>query len=208
LFTGWLDTTEDNYPPPLSSHLAFLIMSFGEYLLQKEMGLGKTFDFLAQTLNKRLGTQGLNVVEAYAEAQKRGIELTDLAIMPELDQWIFEDDNGQKGPSMVCDVFVMRMWKAGGIFGSITDQIQAGEFTNWDAYTLKIFDANYKRPDVCVKADPNSQFCQLLGKYRMALPQYNTFVPFPHMRERCPGLPPDYKKLMTVKPFLFNCQLL
>lgn len=42
LFTGWIDTTEDNYPPPLSSHLAFLIMSFGEYLLQKEMGLGKT----------------------------------------------------------------------------------------------------------------------------------------------------------------------
>lgn len=33
-------------------------------------------DFLAQTLNKRLGTQGLSVVEAYAEAQKRGIELT------------------------------------------------------------------------------------------------------------------------------------
>lgn len=51
--------------------------------------------------------------------------------MPELDEWIFEDDNGTKGPSMVCDVFVMRMWKAAGIFGNITDQIQAAEFTNW-----------------------------------------------------------------------------
>lgn len=47
---------------------------------------------------------------------------------------------------------------------------------------MNIFDSNYKRPDVCVKADPNSQFCQLLGEYRMTLPQYNTFKPFPHVK--------------------------
>jgi len=169
-------------------------MSFGEVLLQQELELGQTFDFFAQTMNKRLGTQGLNVNECYMESQKRGIDIPTLLTMPELDEWIFEDNNGTKGPSMVCDVFVMRMWKAAGIFGSITDQIQATEFTNWDAYTLNIFDGSYKRPDICVQADPDSQFCQLLGEYRMALPQYNTFQPFPHMREKCPGIAPDYIK--------------
>lgn len=28
----------------------------------------------------------------------------------------------------------------------------------------------------------------------MSIPDYNTVVPYPHMRERCPTLPPDYKK--------------
>jgi hypothetical protein len=31
------------------------------------------------------------------------------------------------GAAMVCDVLVMRLWKAAGIFGNITDQIQGGE---------------------------------------------------------------------------------
>jgi len=193
LFTGWLDTAEGNYPVPLSSHLTFLIMCFGEVLLQQTLGLGQTFDFFAQTMNHRLGTSGLNVVEVYMEAQKRGMSLTDLVIMPELDQWNFQDDN-QTGPSMVCNVFVMRMWKVGGIFGDLTNQIQAGEFTNWDAYSLNIFDTNYVRPDICVQADPKSQFCQLLGNYRMALPQYNSVKPFANMREKCPSIAPDYIK--------------
>jgi len=128
------------------------------------------------------------------EAHKRGINFTQFVTMPEQDSWIFDDSDGLKGPSMVCNVLVMSIWKAAGIFGSIGDSIMATEFTNWDAYSLNIFDGNYKRPDNCVLADPDSQFCQLLGKYRMALPGYNTFKPFSHMRERCPGLPPDYKK--------------
>lgn len=53
----------------------------------------------------------------------------------------------------------------GGIFGALADQIQATEFTNWDAYSLNIFNGNYTRPQQCVNADPDSQFCQLLGKY-------------------------------------------
>jgi len=81
-----------------------------------------------------------------------------------------------------------------GFFGNLTDQIQAGEFTNWDAYSLKIFNGDYVRPQQCVAVDPDSQFCQLLGKYRMSLPDYNTVVPYAHMRERCPSLPPKYIK--------------
>eukprot|EP01126_Amoeba_proteus_P047396 TRINITY_DN5401_c0_g1_i18.p1 TRINITY_DN5401_c0_g1~~TRINITY_DN5401_c0_g1_i18.p1 ORF type:complete len:504 (+),score=105.11 TRINITY_DN5401_c0_g1_i18:327-1838(+) len=194
LFTGWVDTAEDNYPPPLTSHLAMLLAPFAEWLLFEELQDGQTFDFLAQGLNFRLGVKGLSLTEAYMLASQRGISFTDLVTMPEQDSWIFTDASGVSGPSMVCDVFVTRMWKAGGLFGSIADQIQAAEFTNWDAYSLNIFNANYTRPAACVNADPDSQFCQILGKYLIALPQYNTFKPFPHMRERCPSLPPEYKK--------------
>jgi len=169
-------------------------MSFGEILIHRELGLNQTFDFFVQTMNKRLKTNGLSISEVYMEAQKRGLSFTDLVIMPEQDEWIFMDDNGQQGPSMVCDVLVSKIWKAAGLFGDIVDQIQATEFTNWDAYSLKFFDENYKRPPQCVKADPHLPFCQILGKYRITLPGYNSVVPFAHMREKCPGIAPDYKK--------------
>jgi hypothetical protein len=191
LFTGWIDTPEDNYPPPLHSELVMLLASWAQWVLSIE---GDTFDYLQQGLNWRLGTTGLNINQAYMLAAKKGMNFTDLVTMPEQDSWIFKDSNGVSGPSMVCDVFVMRMWKAAGIFGDLTNQIQGTEFTNWDAYSLNIFNAKFKRPPQCVTADPDSQFCQLLGKYRMALPDYNSVIPYAHMRERCPSEAPNYIK--------------
>ena len=58
---------------------------------------------------------------------------------------------------MVCDVFVCELWKAAGLFGELADTIQCTEFTNFDAYTLNWFDADYKRPSECELADPDSQ---------------------------------------------------
>eukprot|EP01123_Difflugia_compressa_P003829 TRINITY_DN15136_c0_g1_i1.p1 TRINITY_DN15136_c0_g1~~TRINITY_DN15136_c0_g1_i1.p1 ORF type:complete len:532 (-),score=102.84 TRINITY_DN15136_c0_g1_i1:26-1621(-) len=196
LFTGWIDTEEDNYPPPLTSHLVQLLAPFAQWLLFKEMELGQTYDFLTQGLNFRLGNKEMqDLATVYMQAYKQGLPFTKLMTLPEEDSWVYQNTAGTRaGPSMVCDVLVMSMWKAGGIFGNLTDLIEATEFTNWDAYTLNIFDANYKRPAACVEADPDSQFCQLLGKYRMALPGYNTFTPFPHMRQTCPSLPPNYIK--------------
>lgn len=191
LFTGWIDTEIDNYPPPLDPAAVMLLASYAEWIMARE---GKSYDYLAQTLNHRLNTNGLTINQVYMEAGKKGLSFADMVIMPELDEWIFEDANGASGPSMVCDVFVMRMWKAAGIFGDLANQIQAAEFTNWDAYSLNIFDGNYKRPQVCVTADPTSQFCQILGQYRMALPDYNSVAPYANMREKCPSLAPDYKK--------------
>jgi len=191
LFTGWIDTAEGNYPPPLHSEAVMLLASWAEWILIPE---GDTYDYLQQSLNKRLGTTDLSINQAYMVAAKKGLTFEDLINLPELDSWTYEDSNGVSGPSMVCDVFVMRMWKAAGVFGDLTNQIQAAEFTNWDAYSLNIFDSNFIRPSQCVKADPDSQFCQLLGKYRMALPDYNTYAPFPHMREKCPSTPPLYIK--------------
>jgi len=168
-----------------------VLASWAEWVLIPE---GETFDYLRQTLNYRLGTTGLSINQCYMEAAKKGLTFEDLVTLPEQDAWTFQDANGQNGPSMVCDVFVMRMWKAAGVFGALNDEIQAAEFTNWDAYSLKIFDSNYVRPPQCVAADPDSQFCQLLGEYRMSLPDYNSFAPYAHMREKCPSTPPLYIK--------------
>jgi len=179
----------------LTSKLVHLLAPFGEWLTQKELKLGETYDFITEGLNHRLGTKGLTMDATFMEAQKRGISFTQLVTMPEQDSWIFDNGDGMRsGPSMVCDVFVTRMWKAGGLFGALTDKFQATEFTDWDAYTLAIFDPNYIRPPQCVAADPDLPFCQLLGKYRMYIPDYNTAIPYAHMRERCPTLPPNYTK--------------
>jgi len=198
ILAGWLDTAEDNFPPPLSSHLAMLLMPFGEWFLFQQVGVGQNVDFLRQGFNKRLfpsnPNSDLSLIDAYMAAGKKGLSWSDVVTMPELDEWVYHDDNNTVGPSMVCNVLVMRMWKEGGIFGKLKDEIQAGELTNWDDYSLNVFNGNYVRPKQCVTADPDSQFCQLLGKYRMTLPDYNTVAPYPHMREKCPSLPPKYIK--------------
>jgi hypothetical protein len=65
-----------------------------------------------------------------------------------------------------------------------------------DAYTLNFFENNMTRlPEWCNKDDTvKLPFCQIKGKYRMELPGYNGMKPYPHMNERCPSLPPDYKR--------------
>ncbi len=64
-----------------------------------------------------------------------------------------------EAPAQVCCVFVCKMWKAAGIFGNLTSEINCGEFTNTDVYKLDIFDHNFTKPDACQKADPNNPIC-------------------------------------------------
>jgi len=195
LIFGWVDTAEDNYPPPLSSHLTMVMVPVINDLMNYLMN-STTYDIWNQPLNKRLGTTGLTVTDLYEYAQQKGISFTDLITIVEEDSWNYENEGGVSGPSMVCDVLVMRIWKAGGIFGNLTDLIQAGEFTNWDAYSMAIFDSNYvnTRPQQCKDADPNLPYCQIMGEFQLMLNNWNTFEPYAHMRERCPTLPPLYQK--------------
>lgn len=64
-----------------------------------------------------------------------------------------------------------------------------------DAYTLKFYENNSSRlPKWCNTGDNVNKlpYCQILGKYRMELPDYNTIPPYQHMNERCPSLPTEY----------------
>ncbi|KAJ0038814.1 hypothetical protein Pint_23085 [Pistacia integerrima] len=143
-----------------------------------------------EALNKRLGTEGLDLYGILDEIEKRGMSFDQLLTIPEQDEWVYSD-----GKSTTCVAFILEMYKEAGIFGSISNSIQVTEFTIRDAYTLKIFENNQTRlPKWCNNKDGKLPFCQILGEYRMELPQYNTIEPYANMNENCPSLPPSYDR--------------
>lgn len=144
-----------------------------------------------EALNKRLGTQGLELPEIIVEAEKNGTSFDNLLTIPEQDDWVYTD-----GKSTSCVAFILEMYKAAGLFGSNASSIQVTEFTIKDAYTLNFFESNSSRlPKWCNKDDNvKLPYCQIKGRYRMELPGYNTMQPYPHMNENCASLPPYYSR--------------
>mmetsp|Transcript_14517 Transcript_14517/g.37014 ORF Transcript_14517/g.37014 Transcript_14517/m.37014 type:complete len:551 (-) Transcript_14517:752-2404(-) len=184
LFT-WIDTVQDNYPPPLSWQLVQTGFAIFDTISPSLADL-----VWNDALNMRLGTKGLNTAQATIEAEKRGINFTSLLAMPEQDDWVYEN-----GLNMVCDVFVLRTYKEAGLFGDLADSIQVTEFTDWGLYSLNFFETytTKERPKQCQELDPDLPYCQLMGKYRIRLDDtYNSITPYAHMREKCPSLAPDY----------------
>ncbi|KAM7269871.1 hypothetical protein ACFE04_025368 [Oxalis oulophora] len=106
------------------------------------------------------------------------------------DEWVYSD-----GKSTTCVAFILAMYKEAGVFSPISDSIQVTEFTIRDAYMLKIYEDNQTRlPSWCNNEEINLPFCQILGEYKMELPEYNTIEPYANMNENCPSLPPNYDR--------------
>merc|ERR1712079_197384 len=102
------------------------------------------------------------------------------------------------GPSMVCDVFVCRMYKAAGVFkglfGLEDSDYQCGEMMNNDMYAMKgMFNAKPARPEACVKNDPKNALCQLTGNYTLTL-QLDKFTAHKGMYQTCPTEAPKYER--------------
>jgi len=197
MFWGWIDTPQKNYPcvaPDNTRCLSWDMVSVVFPLIGRV--IEKFNSFFDQAFNKRLGTTGLDFGSVLREAASQGIEAQNIPTIVEDDSWVYNlTRNGEPstGPSMVCCVFVCRAWKAGGVFSEIDDEINCGELTNWDDYSMQLFDTNFVRPQACVDADPNNAVCQLLGEYTLATDKtYNTKPQYPHVAERCPGVAPDY----------------
>jgi len=106
----------------------------------------------------------------------------------EQDGWKY---SGQyhDGESMVCSSFVAALWKNAGLFEGYTNAV---EWSPKDVYQVDFFNKEYKRPQQCVDADPNSQFCQLLGKYRMTFPGFSSIPQYAHMNDKCQSIAPDF----------------
>jgi hypothetical protein len=117
-----------------------------------------------------------------------GIE--DVMAMPEQDGWEYTGLKPRDGRNWVCSAYVTAFYKAAGVFGDLN--IQSTEFATMDVYIMKLFDETTPLPDACVAADPDLPYCQIMGKYRIELPQYNTIVPYDHMFEACPINYPTY----------------
>lgn len=131
--------------------------------------------------------KSLSISQAAAEAARRNITFEQLVAVPEKDGWNYSD-----GPNYVCSSFVIAFYKASGIFGDL--DIHGTEFTPKDVYQLDIFDREYKsrRPQVCQDADPDLEYCQIMGRYKVTLPKYSTITPYHKMNERCPSIAPSY----------------
>ncbi|XP_031492452.1 uncharacterized protein LOC116259010 [Nymphaea colorata] len=181
---SWIDTIADNYPPPLDSHLVISFMSMWTRLQP---------DYAAnmwnEALNKRLGTEDLDLRGILSECENRGITFDELLTVPEQDEWVYSD-----GKSTTCVVFILEMYKAAGLFEPMSSSIQVTEFTIRDAYMLKIFENNGSRLPSWCRAKDGQPFCQILGEYYMEFPEYNTIRPYSRMNENCPSLPPTYKR--------------
>ncbi|XP_074310947.1 uncharacterized protein LOC141646868 [Silene latifolia] len=184
LVFSWIDTVDKNYPPPIDGNLVASVMT-----IWNQMQPAYAAKVWKEALNRRLGTSDLDLPEILVEVAKRGSSFEHLLTVPEDDDWIYED-----GASVSCIAYIIQVYKAAGLFGPLSSSIQATEFTIKDAYSLKFFETNSSRlPSWCNDGDTvKLPFCQILGKYRMELPGYNTIDPYPHMNERCPSLPPKY----------------
>ncbi|GMN51555.1 hypothetical protein TIFTF001_020705 [Ficus carica] len=183
---AWIDTVNGNYPPPLDAHLVASVMT-----VWNQMQPEYAANLWNEALNKRLGTEGLDLPSILVETERRGLSFDKLLTIPEQDDWLYAD-----GKSTSCIAFILEMYKEAGLFDPVASSIQVTEFTIKDAYTLKFFEDDLSRlPKWCNDADDvKLPYCQILGKYRMELPEYNTLEPYPHMNERCPSLPPKYSR--------------
>eukprot|EP00252_Welwitschia_mirabilis_P014093 TRINITY_DN31126_c0_g1_i1.p1 TRINITY_DN31126_c0_g1~~TRINITY_DN31126_c0_g1_i1.p1 ORF type:complete len:520 (+),score=83.36 TRINITY_DN31126_c0_g1_i1:414-1973(+) len=183
---SWIDTISDNYPPPLDANLVLSVMT-----VWARVQPSYAANMWNEALNKRLGTEGLDLHEILIESEKQGISFDQLLAIPEQDDWIYSD-----GKSTTCVAFILEMYKEAGLFNSLSKSIQVTEFTIRDAYMLDFFENNRTRlPSWCNENDGISlPFCQILGEYRMELPDYNTIEPYAFMNEQCPSLPPSYNR--------------
>merc|ERR1711871_900366 len=101
--------------------------------------------------------QGLELPELFKAADDAGIsDPATIPTIPEMDEWMYNTTRwGQpvEGMSMVCDVFICAVYKAAGLFGSDAEQIQCSEQTNWDVYSIALFDKNFSLPSQCTSVD-------------------------------------------------------
>lgn len=136
---GWVDTPEDNWPLMLPKDLVPVAFSILEHITKNTTDI-----FFSASLNKKLGTQGLNISGIAAASGEKGLKIADVMAMVEEDGMKYTGF-WHDGEAMVCSAYVAALWKAGGVFGD--KEVNAVEFTPKDLYQLKIFDENFKRPE-------------------------------------------------------------
>jgi hypothetical protein len=66
-------------------------------------------------LNHKLGTTGLNISGVAAEGAKRGLNVSEIMALTEMDGWKYHN-SWHDGESMVCSCYVAGLWKAAGMF--------------------------------------------------------------------------------------------
>lgn len=176
---GWIDTNL-NFPDFVEEEVFLALFGLLSQISPK------TFDLIVgEGLNLRLGTDSLTLPDILFEAAKRQISFIDLLRLEESENFSYSD-----GPNYVCSSFAVAIYKAGGLFKNTI--ILPQEFTPKDAYQLEIFDSQPIRPKVCIEADPEGQFCQLLGKYMIIYTGVGTIPIYDNMNTKCNSQYPNW----------------
>jgi len=202
MLASWIDTKESNYPclpPDFTQCLSWEVLEVALPLFERKIPGFR--QMINPGLEKRLNVENKTLSELYYQASLRGIDSVDLMPIVERDEWTYAMPTNEgpvvDGLSMVCCMFVCHMWKAGGLFVELgNDNVNCNEFTNFDDYGLKLFDAGFtsNRPEICKTVDPHNPLCQMMGDYSMILDKWNSIEPHAHMMETCPSQGPDYKR--------------
>jgi len=195
---GWIDTPNKNFPPPVNEQLIAVVFALFDRLDPADANI--TYIDGMNLRLKELGYGQCGDMECIVDVlANHNMSFGALLAIPERDSWLYPD-----GKNMVCDVFVMSMYKAGGVFGDLKNVIQATEQAPRDSYMMKIYDPNWKRPKVC-EVD-NLPWCQIMGKYVLDLPYWNTIPPYAHMNEKCQSEPTQYQRCPGMAPPNPNCR--
>jgi len=206
LFSGWIDTERHNYPckPPYDAPAAekqcleWEVLEAAVPLVTK---LIPSFDrpFLP-TWNLHVtgsAASALSATELYRIVHNKGQSLASIPAVVESDDHtypsIYNNGTTTPGPAMVCDVFVCRVWKAGGVFQEISDDFSCAEQTNIDVYALDVLEVQPSTSPGCPR-DSGSPLCQLTGTYQLQIPNAATRRMYKHMQETCPTEPPLYAR--------------
>ena len=150
------------------------------------------YNMFTEALNKRLNVEDKNISEIAELAAQKNMSVLDVMAMPEQDGWEYTGLGPNDGRNWICSSYVTAIYQAAGVFGDL--KINTTEFATMDVYIMKLFDTDSPLPEACVAADPDLPYCQLLGKYRINMPYYNTIEPYDHMFEHCDMNFPSYKR--------------
>ena len=223
----WVDAGINNLPwKPTSPEIIVSIFTGIENAFGNGTKLS-TWALFMQAINHRLSeVTGQTIVlgsmgelfdyilfeEKITDVAGRIIELVN---MPEQDTWIYDDNpqpgtnqtspctQGRKdcsGPSMICEVYLYRTYKAAGLWGADPDALfQAGEVDPRSAYQADIFNTSFvydptKYPR-CAAQAKESGTCQLTGWRALPLPGVSSIPITPHFAETCQDLPPNYARI-------------
>lgn len=163
----------------------------------------------------------MDLPEIFIEAENRGSSFRELLTVPEQDDWVYTDGKSTSCIAFILEMYKQAglfdpfstsiqvteftVKFENEISPVVVDDDDDDEshypcfqMQIKDAYTLRFFESNLSRlPEWCnheSDEDLKLPFCQIRGKYRMELPEYNTLEPYPHMNERCPSMPPKYTR--------------
>lgn len=177
-----VDSKTNGFPEYMDIEALTLVVSLLEKVKKNYSDLMIGFG-----MNMRLGTNNLTISQLGEEITRRGKTFEDVLVEPERDHWKYYD-----GENLVCSTYVVGAYKASGLFDGL--DINAHEFTPKDIYMMDIFRKNVrdKRPKECMEADPELDYCQIMGKFRINAVNFSSVPLYSGMNEKCSCQPPTY----------------